>query len=251
MGSIVMCEEVGHKLIHYLYTGKYEALGSDVSANKFVKLEGITQLYGIAVKYNITGLSEILQIHVRITANTMNIFNVLDIAQTVHQMLEKENGWFTSFLKTQMRAALVVNKDLFTTSRFVGLIGTDKSFDRMLMRIVAEIYNEKIAMQARLLQDRATVYTPCSLSISSLDDAPQQPQNFEESHLCQNGAVFCDGSLPCEAVVAFNNDHILFKEATLSSDELSSCEVKSSRCRFDESAVEKILSWRRRKERRG
>lgn len=217
-----MREEVGHTLIHYLYTGKYEALGSDVSADKIVKLEGIAQLYGIAVKYNITGLSEILPTHVQVTAKTVNIFDVLDIARTVHQILEKENDWFTMFLKTEIKAALVVNKDLFMTSRFLHLIGKVKIFDRVLMRTVAEIYNEKIAMQARLLQD--TICTPGSPSISSLDDAPQQPQDFEESHLCQEVVVPCDESTPCEVVVASNDDHILCKEATLSCDEPTSCE---------------------------
>lgn len=113
----------------------------------------------------------------------------------MYQILRKENDWFTLFLKKEMEAALMVDKDFFTTSRFLELIGAAKVFDRILMKIVAEIYNGKIAIQAQLLPD--TICTPGSSSTSFLNDAPRKPQSFEESNMCQEAAVPCDEFAPC------------------------------------------------------
>ena len=202
------CEEICHALIHYLYTGTYEALQPQVDDDKVAELKMITQLYGIAVKYNIPGLSVMLQNQIQLIAKTLNVFDVLGIAQTMYQILSEEDTWFTLFLKKAMEAALMVDKDLFTTSRFLELIGTVKVFDRILMRIVAEIYNRKTAIQARLLQD--TIYTPSSSSTSSLNNASREPKSFEEANLYQEVAVPCgeltshgEAIAPCDEPAPF------------------------------------------------
>lgn len=79
---------------------------------------------------------------------TLWIFSMFWVLHKVYQIWPKENLWFTLFLKRKTEAALMVDEDLLTSSRFLELIGIVKVFDRMFMRIVAEIYNGKIAIQA-------------------------------------------------------------------------------------------------------
>jgi hypothetical protein len=136
------------------------------------------QLYGIAVQYNIIGLSALLQNQLQDTAKTLNIFDVLSVAQSVYQILLQEDNWFTLFLKKEMEAALVDDTDLFTTSRFLDLVGTVKVFDRILMRIVAEIYNEK----------------------------HRKPKSFDEVNLGQEVAIPCDEPAPFEEVGTSYNE---------------------------------------------
>lgn len=231
------CEEVGHTLIHYLYTGTYEALQPQINGDTATGVKMISQLYGIAVQYNITGLPLMLQDQIEATAKTLDIFDVVGIAQTAYRILSKENDWLTIFLKKEMKAALMIDTDFLTTSRFLELIGTVKLFDRILMRIVAEIYNEKIAIQARPLQD--PIYTPINSNTSSLNDA-SDPQSVNELDLCQEATVPCDEPTTCEEAIDLCDVPARWEGAAVPCDELAPWEVVNAP--YDEPALAKMVA---------
>lgn len=58
----------------YDFTGTYEALQLQISDDRIAELKMIAQLYGIAVKYNIAGLSVILQDQTQVIAKTLISF---------------------------------------------------------------------------------------------------------------------------------------------------------------------------------
>ena len=145
----------------------------------------------MGVKYDIAGLPMALQGHIESVVKTLNIFDVICIAEAAYHILLEDDAWLTLFLKKEIEAALTVDKDLFTNNRFLELAGTVKGFNRTLMRIMAEIYNKKIASQARELQDTIdklhanNVCTPDSSSSLSLNDAPQESHSIEDWNFCE------------------------------------------------------------------
>ncbi len=184
------CDGLGHALVHYLYTGKYKP---QVNDDKVAAFQFTAQLYGIGLKYHMAGLSQMLQTHVYDTAKTLTILDVMGVAQKVCETLSEEDGWLRGILKGKLKAALTIDKHLTTKASFLKFIGTAGIFDRMLMRIVAEIYKEQIL----------EMYHPTpSWSIPSSNDAPEDPQSFEESNLGQDAtgeiARLYDEPAPCE-----------------------------------------------------
>ena len=143
---LVACEEIGHTLVHYLYTRDYEKLQPQAGNYDTTELKKIGQLYGVAVKYDISGLSMALQEQMRSTEANFDIFDVLAIAKAAHELLSEENVWLAQFIR---EIALTADKDLFTTSQFLELTGVVQSFNRALMRSMAEVYDERLAAQAR------------------------------------------------------------------------------------------------------
>lgn len=154
-----MDEDIGHSLVHYLYTGEYQTLKS-VDASKetssdttgqetrsyvsgrvsILEYKRSVRLYCIARTYGLERLVMWSKAHMKLLDGSVSIWDILEIAEEAYSKLPHNELWFAEYLKGTMQAALHVDKTLPTRNEFLSRIGRVKRFDQALMRIVAEIY---------------------------------------------------------------------------------------------------------------
>ncbi len=200
-----VCEDAGHTLVHYLYTGTYETLQSQDSEDKTAECRRNTHLYAIATKYDLAGLRMVARQNIQSTQGGVAIIDVLNIAKDVFQILLETDVWFTLYVKTEVEAALKSDESLFAKTHFLELIGEVKSFDRSLMEIVGEIYINNIAITARLSAEETSRGDLTSSGLSKLialeepavcDELPPCEELPYETAPCE--VVPCE-EVPCEA----------------------------------------------------
>jgi hypothetical protein len=203
-------EDLGHILVHYLYTRTYQPLQSQVSDDKAVEFKRNVHLYGIATKYDLAGLKPTARSNIQYTDGEVTIFDILDAAKEVYQALVKYDFWLKYYLKEKMEAALATYAGLLMDQGFLGLVGKVNRFDRILMEIVGEICTEKMAiannvqsaLNAMNAMDESAsddVYTPTSSNLQSTNETwPEEPADCEEPTACEEAAlekVCCDEAL--------------------------------------------------------
>lgn len=140
-------EEVGHTLVHYLYTGTFQKLQSleDDAYDLTAELEENVHLYGIATKYGLAGLRELVLEKIQNQEGLGAIFDILDTIKEAYKTHLEDDLGLKPYIKRELKAAFESDNTLFEKERFLELFGEAKQFDRILMRSVTEIYSEKIA----------------------------------------------------------------------------------------------------------
>lgn len=155
-------EDIGHSLVHYLYTGNYQTLklptisseapdGAEnptatsmtPEAHSLLEYSRSVRLYCVARTYGLDGLEDMSLCHIENSQDGISIWNVLDLAKKAYEKLPDEEFWFTGYLRRKIEAALGEEADLLTRKEFLGHVGTVKKFDQALMKIIAELYNNK------------------------------------------------------------------------------------------------------------
>jgi hypothetical protein len=145
-------EDIGHTLVHYLYTGTYQTL----------KLEGISDLsdseteyrraglvYCTARLYGLDRLAEHAMQNMELFEKDLSAFQVLDTARELYPKLPADEIWFPEHLKAKIETAFEADQTIFTQDQFLSRIGNAATFTRALVKMIAEIYNEKITIIAK------------------------------------------------------------------------------------------------------
>lgn len=154
-----MDEDIGHALVHYLYTGSYQTLKpKDVSAaasddptgregngkagnlDRLLEYKRSARLYCVAKTYGLFRLETLSMVRIESFKDGISIWDTLDIAEEAYKKLPNDAIWFSMYLKGKMQAAMNEDKHILTRKKFLGRIGRVTEFDRGLMKIIAQIY---------------------------------------------------------------------------------------------------------------
>lgn len=109
------------------------------------ELKNNVHLYGIATMYGLAGLKELVLEEIQNLEGLGDIFDILEtIKEASKSLLEGDLG-LKPYIKRELKAAFESDDTMFEKERFLELFGEAKQFDKILMRIVTEIYGEKIA----------------------------------------------------------------------------------------------------------
>lgn len=138
-------EDVGHTLVHYLYTGTFQKLQSSEDDDLTTELKKNVHLYGIAAKYGLAGLGELALEKIQNKERLGDIFDILETIKEAFKTFLNDVLGLKPYIMRELKAAFESDDTLFGKQRFIELFGEAKQFDQILMRTVAEIYSEKIA----------------------------------------------------------------------------------------------------------
>ncbi|MCJ1470561.1 hypothetical protein MMC07_009207 [Pseudocyphellaria aurata] len=169
-------EDIGHPLVHYLYTGLYQTLKPQTVCSKAPgdvqdptatakepENHGLREyrrsvlLYCAARTYSIRGLVDLTIYHIENPQEEIPIENVMDIAQEAFEKLPDDEVWFTGHLKRKLETELSVDRFLLKRRKFLDRIGKVKAFDQALMRCIADIYTTGGAGPGNRAQDEYTI----------------------------------------------------------------------------------------------
>lgn len=155
-------EDIGHSVVHYLYTGNYQTLktkpmpskaadndedptatSEELGAPSLLEYRRSVRLYCVARTYGLVGLKNLALYRIDNPQGGISIWNVLSIAEEAYEKLPDDEVWFTGYLRRKLEAALRVDNYLLKKKTLQDRIGKVKKFDQALMSVIAEIYTER------------------------------------------------------------------------------------------------------------
>ncbi|KAI9934569.1 hypothetical protein ASPWEDRAFT_43988 [Aspergillus wentii DTO 134E9] len=142
-------EDVGHTLLHYLYTGGYETIKPwpfmDVDLSKWeLEYRRSALAYCAARTYQLDGLIAHAQHYMEKFASMISIFALLNIVTGVYPSLSEGEDWFLDHVKSRIAAAFAEDNTLFVQDSFLKTFGEVPAFDRFLMQSALDIYSEGV-----------------------------------------------------------------------------------------------------------
>ncbi|KAA8624135.1 hypothetical protein SMACR_08204 [Sordaria macrospora] len=139
-------EEIGHVIVHYLYTNKYESLkptGADKLAKQIVELKTAIKVYIFARAYDLPDLVRLAERNVEKFGDGMALPTLLEVASDAYPSLADSDQWFIGYLKKRIRLHLNDASSLLGTdllSRLSHILSPNK----ILLRIVLEVCCEQM-----------------------------------------------------------------------------------------------------------
>lgn len=162
-------EDIGHSLVHYLYSGKYQTLNpraissnpsdnaknptatsQEAEAHSLREYRRSVRLYCVAGTYGLAGLSILSIYRIENSQDEISIWNVLDVAQEAYEKLPDDDLWFDGYFRRKLKASLRMDKYLPKREEFLDRIGKVKKFDQALMKGITEFYTERAEPDIRM-----------------------------------------------------------------------------------------------------
>ncbi|KAF2788943.1 hypothetical protein K505DRAFT_206996, partial [Melanomma pulvis-pyrius CBS 109.77] len=171
-------EITAHTLVHYLYTGKYQALEpyelSKEGAFAGYKLGAC--VYCAATSYKLPGLVELAKEKITSLGEDLTILDILSVArQSAFPGLPDDESWFPAYLEDAIKGAVSEDPDLFTRPGFVDQIEGDRKYRGVVMKAIVNTYS---GGPKALSEQRTGLSTP--LAESTFDDPPPTAANDPE-----------------------------------------------------------------------
>lgn len=95
--------------------------------------------------YGLAGLNELVLEKIINHEGLGEIFDILETIEEASKSLLEDDLGFKPYIKRELKAAFKRDDTRFEKERFLELFREAKQFDKILMRILTEIYSEKIA----------------------------------------------------------------------------------------------------------
>ena len=188
-------EDIGHTLIHYLYTGFYQTLNlaslpNDVKTATEFKRSVLT--YCAARLCGIEKLEELTKLKIEELSKELSLFDIQHVAEEVAPKLPRSGDWFSSQVNKLVKASLMTDDNLLRDRRLYELVGRSAVFDRALVKSLAEMYMAKIdhvssatATKAPVEQEPAMATANVTVSHERADSVIQSDSGVQK-HVTPN-----------------------------------------------------------------
>lgn len=145
-------EDIGHTLVHFLYTGAYQTLKLQDVSNDFEKAREYLRacsVYRTARSYGLYSLADLAVQNMELLDKESSLFQILDMAKDIYPKLLEDDVWFPEYLKTKIKAAFEEDETIFTQERFLNYLGEAAAFSRVLAKIMVDTLTDKIKSIAK------------------------------------------------------------------------------------------------------
>ncbi|OJD22777.1 hypothetical protein ACJ73_05871 [Blastomyces percursus] len=123
-------EDIGHTLVHFLYTGTYETLGSAPDpriSSAAGEYRRSTLVYQVARTYGLPELEALAKKYMEHFGGSVSIFDILRAAKGVFSKLPDDEVWLPRYIKTKLQRAFVSDETTCVTS-FTANLERNKFF---------------------------------------------------------------------------------------------------------------------------
>ena len=193
-------EDAGHTLVHYLNTGTYQTLtlpGKPGISQSLAEYKTSVLVYCIAKNHGLPDLETLAKLHVTASGECLPFFDLLDITAAVYEDIPAKEQWFLTFLKSTIDAAFRNDRDLFRRDAFLNRIGTNRSFNLVLVNSIVRNLAKNNETTVELVMPPTTELDPIA--------AEAKLESAEEERL----AAEMEDSLSKKASVATKEDLFL------------------------------------------
>lgn len=224
--------ETGHTLVHYLYTGTYQALeanGEDATPPVHIKFKRAWLTFSLASTYELYGLERLARAQIKMFGSQMTLVEVLE---TVEQDFSKISWpWFHEYLQFRAEEQFELDHTLFTDKAFIEAVGGSTLHKFMTSRVL-EIFSAKLT---HALHGRDTRCQDNEKSDASLDEVEDAAVQTQHCRCCQDRHQEGRRALSHEMPFEFPNTSCKDVDDVISLESLSYPD-----CAVPESCVEEV-----------
>jgi hypothetical protein len=138
-------ENIGHTLIHFIYTSRYQTLKSDGPDEHpaFTDFKRALLAYCAARLCGIAKLEDYIKDKAQGLQKELSVFDLQVIAKEISSKLSQRDDWFATSIQKWVKARLIEDATLLTDERLPDVIGRSKLFDRAVVKSMMEMCVEK------------------------------------------------------------------------------------------------------------
>ncbi|KAL2835853.1 hypothetical protein BJY01DRAFT_252294 [Aspergillus pseudoustus] len=162
-------EDIGHTVIHFLYTGRYETL--DSGHHLAAEYRRGAQAYKAARRYDLFGLEAAARQQIEYFGPHVQLQTILETAREVLPDLPADETWFKNYLKEYFASSFAESRDFFRQEEFVNAIGQSTAFDKTIRRFTVDILFARISELEATIAEQAPATEP--------EPAPEPEQDLD------------------------------------------------------------------------
>ncbi|KAH7093803.1 hypothetical protein FB567DRAFT_516101 [Paraphoma chrysanthemicola] len=136
----------GHTLVHYLYTGKYQALGAKEEgavAPAHIEFEQALLTFILATAYDLSDLESLAKEQITKSGSCMTLAEVLNTAR--NEFPELAWSWFHEYLQARAKEQFDVDHTYFTRGAYINSVGVGPLHTFMACYLL-ETFSEKLTL---------------------------------------------------------------------------------------------------------
>ncbi|KAF3492108.1 uncharacterized protein GIQ15_01625 [Arthroderma uncinatum] len=141
-------EDIGHTIVCFLYTGKYETLrvGSIQDGPNIVReMRRSVQAYHAARIYGLTGLEMLAKMYIEKFSKSVSVFDLLQAVKSMFSKLPEGEAWLPSYIDARLAREYERDENIFKGEEFYDLLGEHRDFDKAILRMVINTYSSHLS----------------------------------------------------------------------------------------------------------
>ena len=140
-------EDVGHTVVHFLYTGGYETVSSplDETASDLAReYKRSVLVYHASRSWGLTDLEVLAQQNMQHLDEELPVLEILRVTRDVFSSLPTGETWLPGYIQGSLQRLLKPNDAGLGLREFYDIIGQDHKFDNAVMKMILEILSIRI-----------------------------------------------------------------------------------------------------------
>jgi hypothetical protein len=154
-------ESSGHALVHYLYTGNYQALRSKEDSpaqRRIADMETSIQVYATARAYQLTRLEELAKSEIERLGRDMADESILSAVKDAYPSLRADDTWMAAYLLARMETLLKTPSALLGTD-FLDRFSNPAPMAKILLEAMLRLFCRRME-SSKLIDDGAEEPAP-------------------------------------------------------------------------------------------
>ncbi|KAH9864677.1 hypothetical protein J1614_010612 [Plenodomus biglobosus] len=213
-------EATAHTLIHYLYTGTYQAINSSPHTKATTtKYKLGTCTYCAAQRYQLPGLVHLAREAITSLSPALSIFDILAVAKEhAFPMLPDEESWYPAYIASAIDSAMAEDPEPFRRPDFITRVEGNTRLLQVVWETVMRCYAR--APGARGLGDEEVVTPSAVLDGVVGEVSVSEPRPYEdESPTPIEDRILVDQVESSDALE--NSPRVLHHAHTIDADDMS------------------------------
>ncbi|KAJ5654767.1 hypothetical protein N7490_001770 [Penicillium lividum] len=139
--------DVGHTVVHFLYTGGYETVSSPLdegTSDLAREYRRSVLVYHASRTWGLTGLEVLSQQKMHHLDEELPVLEILPVMRDVFSSLPAGETWLPDYIQGHLQRSLKPNDPRLGLHEFYEVIGQDHQFDNVVMKMIIEILSIRI-----------------------------------------------------------------------------------------------------------
>ncbi|KAE8362701.1 hypothetical protein BDV27DRAFT_131127 [Aspergillus caelatus] len=139
-------ENIGHTLMHYLYTGDFQlrkaSSTSDISKRQEYYNQSVLA-YCTALNYGLCGLQGQAKRFIEVFGPSVYIHDIIDLTRQVYGTV-RDDQWYFEHLTARIQAAFDADERIFLEEKFIDGFDETSPLNKFLVGIMSRAYYTKL-----------------------------------------------------------------------------------------------------------
>ena len=140
-------EDVGHTVLHFLYTGDYETVNSPLDEGRSDltrEYKRSVLVYHAARNWGLTGLEILAKQKMQHLDEDVPILEILQVMRDVFSSLPTDETWLPDYIQGSLQRLLTPEDPGLGLHEFYNILGQDHQFDNAVMKMILEILSIRL-----------------------------------------------------------------------------------------------------------